>query len=260
MLSGRRLTIYVPEVRPDLKVRPSTSEDGAPGLQARGPANLLILHDGQNLFDPARAYVPGQTWQVADTADRLIAAGDMPPTVIVGIDHAGDRRLREFGLGAAAYARFVVRDVLPYVRHQYDVRRDPAGTAMGGSSMGGLVTLQIATLRPDVFGSLLVFSPSVWWHRRSILRAIRRPGVFTRLFSHGHGIRDDVQVWLSIGLQEGEQAIGDARRLRDVLLDMRGGDASKLRYVEDPDGTHSETSWAKQLGEALCAAPPTRSA
>jgi len=240
VLSGRRLTIYVPP-----------SSDGAPGLQARGPANLLILHDGQNLFDPARSYVAGQTWQVAETADALIASGEMPPTVIVGIDHAGDRRVREFGHGAPAYARFVVREVLPYIRNQYDVRRDPAGTAVGGSSMGGLITLQIATLHPDVFGSLLVFSPSVWWNRRSILRAIRRPGTFTRFFSHGHGIRDDVKVWLSIGLQEGAEALADARRLRDVLLDMRTGDTSRLRYFEDPDGTHSEASWAAQLEDAL---------
>lgn len=240
MLSGRRLTIYVPP-----------SSDGAPGPQARGPAHVLILHDGQNLFDPERSYVHGQTWRVAETADALIASGAMPPTVIVGIDHGGDRRLREFGHGAPSYARFVVRDVLPYVRNQYEVRRDRAGTAMGGSSMGGLVTLQIATLHPDVFGSLLVFSPSVWWNRRSVLRSIRRPGVFTRLFSHGHGIRDDVQMWLSIGLQEGEQAIGDTRRLRDVMLDMRGADASRLRYVEDPDGTHSEASWAALLRQAL---------
>ena len=232
MLSGRRLTIYAPI-------------DLQPG------ANLLVLHDGQNLFDPARSYVPGVTWQVAETADALIAAGRMPPTVIVGIDHGGDRRLREFGHGAPAYARFVVREVLPYIRHQHDVRRDPAGTAMGGSSMGGLVTLQIATLHPDVFGSLLVFSPSVWWNRRSVLRAIRPPGKFTRLFSHGRGIRDDVRIWLSIGLQEGEPALADARRLRDVLLDTRGGDASRLRYVEDPDGTHSEASWARLLGDAL---------
>lgn len=232
LLSGRRLTIYTP-----------------PGLQPG--ANLLVLHDGQNLFDPERSYVHGQTWRVAETADALIAAGRMPPTVIVGIDHAGDRRVREFGHSAPAYARFVVREVVPHVRNQYDVRRDRESTALGGSSLGGLITLQIATLYPDVFGTLLVFSPSVWWKRRSILRAIRRPGVFTRFFSNGHGIRDDVKVWLSIGLQEGEKAVDDTRRLRDVILDMRNGDASRLKYVEDPDGTHSESSWARALEAAL---------
>jgi enterochelin esterase-like enzyme len=231
VLSGRRLTIYMPA---DVSSR----------------ANVLLLHDGQNLFDAGRAFAH-ETWHVAETADAMIADGALPPTVIVGIDHAGDRRLREFGHGAASYARFVVRDVLPYVRAEYGLNRERMATALGGSSLGGLVTLQTATLYPDVFGSLLVFSPSVWWNRRSILRNIRRPGKFTRLFSNTHGIRDDVRVWLSIGLQEGQAAVDDVRRLRDVILDMRGGDGSRLRYLEDPDGTHSENSWARQLTIAL---------
>jgi enterochelin esterase-like enzyme len=47
---------------------------------------LLILHDGQNLFEPERAHVPGQHWQVAETADTLIATGAIPPIVIAGVD------------------------------------------------------------------------------------------------------------------------------------------------------------------------------
>lgn len=232
VLSGRRLTIYTPP-------------DPDPG------ANLLILHDGQNLFDADRSYVHGQTWQVAETADQLIADGLMPPTVIAGIDHGGDRRLREFGHGASSYGRFVVREVVPYLRATYAVRRDAAGTAMGGSSMGGLVTLQIAAMFPDVFGRILVFSPSVWWNRRAVLRTIRRPGPIGGLFSRSRGLRDDADVWLSIGLQEGDSAIADARRLRDVILTMRRGNQSRLRYVEYSDGTHSERSWAEQLRAAL---------
>jgi len=189
-----------------------------------------------------------------------MAAGEMPPTVIVGIDHGGDRRLREFGHGAPAYARFVVREVLPYARNQYSVRRDREGQAMGGSSMGGLVTLQIATLHPDVFGSLYVFSPSVWWNRRSVLRTIRRPGPLTELFVRSRGLREDLNIWLSIGLEEGAEAVRDARRLRDVIVAMRHGNQARLRYVEYSDGSHSESSWALQferaLGTPTTTAPP----
>ena len=162
VLNGRRLTIYVPDAAP-----PSSAA-----------MRLLVLHDGQNLFDPERSYVHGHTWGVAETADALIEAGAMPPTVIAGIDHAGERRVREFGHGAGGYARFVTREVLPYLRSHFAVSRARADTALGGSSMGGLVTLQIAAHHPDVFGSLYVFSPSVWWNRREVLRTIRRPGLF----------------------------------------------------------------------------------
>lgn len=121
--------------------------------------------------------------------------------------------------------------------------------------MGGLVTLHAAALYPDVFGRLFVFSPSVWWNRRTILRAIKRPGILGGIFSRSNGLRADVDVWLSIGLHEGDEAVADVRRLRDTLTDMRHGDVTRLRYVEDPDGGHNEASWARQLARALPTGP-----
>jgi enterochelin esterase-like enzyme len=238
VLSGRRLTIFVPE-----RVRHAAIGSAA--------AHVLVLHDGQNLFDAARAFAPGDTWRVAETADALIETGAIPPTVIAGVDHADRQRVREYGAGARAYGHFIVDEVLPYLWDTYRVRRDAAGTAMGGSSMGGLVTLRIASRFPGVFGSLLVLSPSVWWRRRSILQEIHPPRGVRRLVSRSRGLADDVRVWLSIGLQEGEGAVSDVRRLRDVILDARGGDTSRFLYAEDPDGQHAESSWARQLVPAL---------
>ena len=47
---------------------------------------VLYLNDGQNLFDPARAFA-GNTWRVAETAGRLIDRRRIPPLIVVGIDH-----------------------------------------------------------------------------------------------------------------------------------------------------------------------------
>jgi len=220
VLSGRRLTISEP---------------------ASGPANLLIFNDGQNL----------DAWRLVETVEELTQSGDIGPTLIAAIDHSGERRIREFGYGAAGYARFVVRDVVPYIRKHYDVSADRAATWMAGSSMGGLVTLQTAALYPDVFGRLFVLSPSVWWNRRAILRAIRRPGILGGIFSRSKGLRPDVDVWLSIGLTEGDTAVDDVRKLRDTLTEFRQGDRSRIRYFEDAGGAHSEEFWARQIAMAL---------
>jgi predicted alpha/beta superfamily hydrolase len=222
VLSGRRLTISMPESTP-------------------APANLLIFHDGQNLA----------AWRVVETVDALTAAGAIAPTLVVAIDHVGERRIREFGYGAAGYARFVARDVVPFARDRYGAGASRANTWMCGSSMGGLVTLQTAARYPDIFGRLFVLSPSVWWNRREILRGIKRPGILSGLFPRSAGLRPDVDVWLSIGLKEGESALSDARKLRDTLTEIRHGDVSRLTYVEDPEGQHFEESWARQLATAL---------
>ena len=76
----RRVTVWTPE-------------SGDLGLETQ--AELLILHDGQNLFDPERAHRPGHTWQVAETVAKLIDDGRIPPSVIAGIDHAEEGRVLE---------------------------------------------------------------------------------------------------------------------------------------------------------------------
>jgi enterochelin esterase-like enzyme len=205
----------------------------------------MILHDGQNLFEPERAHIPGQHWRVGETADRLIAAGRIPPLVIAGIDHAGEERGNEMtptmadhvGAGRGAlYGRFVMDEVVPFLAREYGIRTDANGLAMGGASLGGLVTLAIARQFPGRVGRLLVMSPSVWWDDRVILRRLRRVGLSSR-----------PRVWLDIGRREGARTITDTRLLRDTLI----WQTSALRYFEDPDGRHTEADWARRLPDAL---------
>ena len=56
---------------------------------------VFYLNDGQNLFDPATAYI-GVDWQADEAADRLIREGRIPPLIIVGIDNAQKERPREY--------------------------------------------------------------------------------------------------------------------------------------------------------------------
>ena len=56
---------------------------------------VLYLNDGQNLFEPSTAFA-GVDWQVDETADRLIREDVIPPMIIVGVDHAGKDRIREY--------------------------------------------------------------------------------------------------------------------------------------------------------------------
>jgi len=116
------------------------------------------------------------------------------------------------------------------------VRTDPDGVTMGGSSLGGLVTLAIARQFPGRIGRLLLMSPSVWWDSRVILRRLDRVALSPR-----------PRVWLDAGRREGARVITDARALRDVLI----WQTSALRYYEDPDGRHSEADWARRLPLAL---------
>jgi predicted alpha/beta superfamily hydrolase len=217
---------------------------------------VLYLHDGQNIFDGATAYVPGQEWGVDEAAERLIRARAIRPLIIVAIHHAVADRAEEFGPTrdpyrqhggrADLYTRFVVDELKPFIDATYRTCPEPPWTAVGGSSMGGLVTLHMGLTRPETFGTLVVMSPSLWWDRRTMLGRISAlPG------------RLPWRIWLDCGTAEGSDTVRNVRALRRLLLDRGWAGGHDLRYVEVKDGAHTEYAWGQRIESVLrFVAPP----
>jgi predicted alpha/beta superfamily hydrolase len=223
-----------------------------PGYEADASARFPVLYfnDGQNLFDGATSYVPGQEWQLDETAERLIGDGLLPPLIIVAIYHGGPHRLDEFtptrdrrrraGGDAHLFASMLIDELKPFVDGLYRTRPGPADTGVGGSSMGGLVSLHLALTRPDVFGRLAAMSPSVWWGRRAVVQRVR-----------GLDGPQPVRIWLDIGGAEGKGAIDDVRDLREALLAKGWRQGVDLAYREEPGAGHSEAAWAARVAPML---------
>jgi predicted alpha/beta superfamily hydrolase len=206
---------------------------------------VLYMQDGQNLFDAQRAYVPGQHWRLQEAADAAIGERTAAPMIIVGVDHAGVGRMDEYtptrdpkhkgGGKADTYARMLLEELKPMIDARY--RTVPEDTAVGGSSLGGLVSIYLALKHPDVFRGAIVMSPSVWWSGRSILNEVDAATARPR-------------VWLDVGGREGANTLADARALRDRLT-AKGWSGANLKYYEDRRGDHSERAWARRVRTAL---------
>src|SRR5215475_4774000 len=128
---------------------------------------VLYLHDGQNVFDAATSFA-GVEWGVDETAERLIKENLIEPFIIVAVANTGEERIDEYtptrgvidtnakrkkrskGL-ARKYARFLMDELKPYIDRKYQTKPDAEFTGLGGSSLGGLVTLVFGTLYPQVF-------------------------------------------------------------------------------------------------------------
>jgi enterochelin esterase-like enzyme len=212
---------------------------------------LLILQDGQNLFDPATSFIRGKTWRMAETADDAIDAGEVEPLIIAGVANAGERRLAEYtpsrdmklgGGNAGQYALMVTRELLPFLRANYRLRSGAADTGIGGSSLGGLVSLWIGLRHAEIFGKLAVLSPSVWWNHRYILAYLndvapelaRRP-----------------RIWLDAGDQEGRRTLADTRALDGRMLALGWREDVDLHFEEVAGGAHDEASWAERVRPML---------
>lgn len=228
----RLLTVYVPP-----------SYDAQP--DRRYP--VLFMHDGQNLFDADRAYVPGQHWRLAESADQAIGERTAAPMIIVGIDHGGASRIDDYtptpmekhsGSGKAeVHARMLFEELKPMIDARY--RTLPDDTGVGGSSLGGLVSMWLTLRYPDVVRRALVMSPSVWWDDRVLLREVDAFAGTAR-----------PRVWLDVGGREGLETLRDARELANRLR-AKGWDDDSLAFHEDRRGDHSERAWARRVRQAL---------
>jgi predicted alpha/beta superfamily hydrolase len=233
---GRDVIVYLP---------PGYNEE----TSARYP--VLYMHDGQNLFDAATAFL-NQEWGLDELVESLIGADMIEPLIIVGIYNAGEKRIAEYthirdrkGQGGRArlHARFLVEELKPFIDSEYRTLPDTANTGLGGSSLGGLVTLYLGLHYPQIFGKLIVMSPSVWWANRAILREIRKAkGRFNQ------------KIWLDTGTCEGsapDACVRNVRDLRDALLKRGWKLGHDLRYVEDEGAGHDEKAWGHRMKDAL---------
>ncbi len=239
-------SLYLPEAR-DLivYVPPGYDEE----LERTYP--VLYLHDGQNLFDGRTSFVHGRTWQVREHADAAIEAGEVEPLVIVGIYNTGDRRLAEYtpdasrqmgGGEADSYGLMITRELLPWIASQYRVRHDRASTGMGGSSLGGLVTLFLGIRCAQHFGKLAVLSPSVWWNHKSILGTVNE---------HAPQLWERPRLWLDVGDREGHKTVRDAELLARRLKANGWRPGETLHFEKVHGGTHDEASWAARVRPML---------
>jgi predicted alpha/beta superfamily hydrolase len=134
----------------------------------------------------------------------------------------------------------LVEELKPFIDAQYRTLPGPENCGMGGSSLGGLVTLYLGLRYPAVFSSLAVVSPSVWWRNREILKTV-----------DALPQRPELRIWLDIGTRESTRAVPDARALRDGLIRKGWQLGENLAYYEAENAEHTESSWAERVDPML---------
>ena len=210
---------------------------------------VFYLHDGQNLFDGRTSYIPGRTWRANETADRLNAEGLIEPVILVGIANTGLRRMAEYtptrdmrmgGGDGQKYGRLLVEELKPWIDRTFRTRVGPEDTGLGGSSLGGLISLFLGWEHPSVFGKLAVMSPSVWWDYRSILSIINQAGA-----------KPNLRIWMDMGMAEGARHIRDADLLAQVLVRHGWKLGADLVYEKAVGAVHDEQAWAERFGDVL---------
>ncbi len=236
------------------ELQPRTIVVYVPAGELAGDPELAVLymHDGQNLFAPD-AFFGG--WQVGAAIDAAIAAGEVAPMLVVGIDNTSDRfdeytpTLDDLGSGpvggrADEYADFIALGLKPFIDAQYPTRTGPEATAVLGSSLGGLASLYIAWRYPEVFGFAGSMSGTLDWGQMGadndrILELYEQQppvGVWIYLDSGGDGPCPDDTDNYCVNVQ-----------MRELLGTLGWNEPEDLEYVHEPNAPHNEAAWAGRL-------------
>lgn len=148
---------------------------------------VLYMHDGQMLYD-ANTTWNKQEWQMDEVAGELIAQNAARKFIVVGISNiatlrhsdyfpqkpfeslpkktqdslyalkVGDIPLFGGKINSDNYLKFIVKELKPFIDNNFSVKTDAQNTFIGGSSMGGLISLYALCEYPDVFGGAMCLS------------------------------------------------------------------------------------------------------
>jgi len=221
----RRIWIYLP---------PGYAESGQ-----KYP--VLYMHDGQNVFD-AKTSAYGE-WGVDEILDSLYQT-KIQQAIVVGIDHGGEDRIKEYNPYDSKYGKgegkpyldFLVETLKPYIDARYRTLADRKHTSIAGSSMGGLISMYALVRYPQVFGNAGVFSPSFWI----------APDLYQEVAQALSKLKK-TRIYLVTGGEEGGSMVPDMQKMYHLLNPK--GTLKHIRMLKPADGKHSEWFWHREFPE-----------
>ena len=213
-------------------------------LKSKKKYPVIYMNDGQVLFD--KAYTDdGNEWNLDEVMDTLntIKKGEF---IIIGISSA-ENRFPEYSPyetnklknpKGKLYLSFIINELLPYINKNFRTKTGPENTAIGGSSMGGLISYYAAIEYPAIFGSAAVFSPA-YWNSISVdslkKETINKTGLIkSKIFLYGGG---------------SEGVAGLPSTLIELQQILSKNPSIKTKLVINDIGKHEDKYWTQPFKE-----------
>lgn len=205
---------------------------------------VLYLHDAQNLFNENAAY---GNWEI-DKKLAVMTEYNIGNIIIIAIEHGEKERIEEYNVGNTVlgngqgkkYIRFITDTLKPFIDSKYRTLPEREHTGIGGSSMGGLVSIFSGIMYPEVYGKLMIFSPSLWVVPKINLS-------FLDLEEH-----QNTRVYLYAGEDESETMVKRITKFKNRLI-KKGDGTNKivLKLSINPEGKHNEVYWSSEFPKAI---------
>lgn len=221
-------------------------DDAYPSSTAGGPQNVRVYlppcYGDDGRVYPALIFFGGNIhdhtiWDqlgADEAADDLIAAGDVPPLLIVMPD--GGPMANNTSGGPGSYESVILDDLLPWIETTFCAWAEPAGRAIGGLSRGGYWALEIAFRHPQRFAS-------AGGHSAALLDTFAGPAVNPQQTALANNL-GDLRIYLDIGRD-------DYLRTNTIRLHEQMEAAGVAHTWVFQDGRHEEAYWSAHVADYL---------
>ncbi|MBW8362719.1 MAG: carbohydrate esterase [Kaistella sp.] len=207
---------------------------------------VLYLQDAQNLFNEGSAF---GNWEI-DKKMSILAEYGRGDVIIIAIENGREDRIKEYVLDSDSitdhaegkkYIRFLADTLKPYVDSVYRTKPEREYTGIGGSSLGGLISIYSGFLYPEVYSKLLIFSPSLW---------INPENNFPQMnFRNPY----DIKVYMYGGEMEGAEMTERIELFEKTMEGWEGQHSMQFefRISINPEGKHQEFHWSQEFPQAV---------
>lgn len=149
------------------------------------------------------------------TADKAIAAGEIPPMIIVMPDGRNDWYANDYQ-GKNRYEDMFIQELIPFIDATYRTRPKKEFRAIAGLSMGGYGALHLAAKNTEMFAAVAALSAAVLTDQE--------------IMDSPKDRYDQMFAWI-YGPGEGEARLTDHWKKYSVLNLMKTVPADKLKSV-----------------------------
>ncbi|HYM93172.1 MAG TPA: alpha/beta hydrolase-fold protein [Chitinophagaceae bacterium] len=210
------------------------------------PAALMIFQDGHSYVDE------NGDWRVPIVFDNLIYRKELPVIIGVFINpghlskdypqnlYRSSNRSDEYDEMSDLYVTFLITELLPYIKKQYNISDDPKMHAIAGLSSGGICSFTAAWQRPDYFQKVMSFFGS--------FTNIRGGNAYPDLIRKG--AKKNIKIFMQDGNHDLQNIYGDwwlANLEMESSFKFKG---YEYRF-EKGTGSHSAKHGGSILPEAL---------
>lgn len=240
---------------------------------------VLYMHDGQMLYDAASSWNK-TAWEVDEVAGKLMAENKIRKFIVVGVWNNDKKRHPEYfpqkpfeslskeqidkitnelkAKGRVAeefkpisdnYLKFLVTELKPFIDKSFSTKKDQQNTLVGGSSMGGLISMYAICEYPNVFGGAACLSTH--WTGTYKVEDNPIPEFFFNYLKVNLPNPKNHKIYFDCGDQTLDALYPSLQRKVDIIMKSKGYDETNWITKFFPGEDHSEKSWSKRLNIPL---------